>query len=55
MADFRIEVAGLSLKPAANSIIGRSVIIHADPDDLATQPSGNSGKRIGCGLISKDP
>ena len=55
VADFRIEVAGLSLKPAANSIIGRSVIIHADPDDLATQPSGNSGKRIGCGLISKDP
>jgi superoxide dismutase, Cu-Zn family len=34
-----------------NSIIGRSVIIHADPDDLKTQPSGNAGARVGCGVI----
>ena len=34
-----------------HSIIGRSLIIHADPDDLTTQPTGNSGKRIGCGVI----
>ena len=34
-----------------NSIIGRSVIVHADPDDLKTQPSGNAGARIGCGVI----
>jgi Cu-Zn family superoxide dismutase len=35
----------------ANSIIGRSVIIHADPDDLKSQPSGNAGARVGCGVI----
>jgi Cu-Zn family superoxide dismutase len=34
-----------------NSIIGRSVIIHADPDDLKSQPSGNAGARVGCGVI----
>ena len=34
-------------------IIGRSVIIHENPDDYRTQPSGNSGKRIGCGVICK--
>lgn len=34
-----------------NSIIGRGLIIHADPDDLTSQPTGNSGKRIGCGVI----
>jgi Cu-Zn family superoxide dismutase len=34
-----------------NSIIGRSVIIHADPDDLTSQPSGNAGARVGCGVI----
>jgi Cu-Zn family superoxide dismutase len=34
-----------------NSIIGRSVIIHAKADDLKTQPSGDAGDRIGCGTI----
>lgn len=34
-----------------HSILGRSVIVHADPDDLHTQPTGNSGNRIGCGVI----
>ena len=32
-------------------IIGRSVVIHAMPDDFMTQPSGNSGMKIGCGII----
>ena len=34
-----------------HSIIGRSVIIHADPDDFISQPSGNAGARIGRGTI----
>jgi superoxide dismutase, Cu-Zn family len=34
-----------------NSIIGRSVIIHKDEDDLKTQPAGNSGARVACGVI----
>jgi Cu-Zn family superoxide dismutase len=34
-----------------NSIVGRSVIVHADPDDLKSQPSGNAGARVGCGVI----
>lgn len=32
-------------------ILGRSVIIHRMPDDFMTQPSGNSGEKIGCGVI----
>lgn len=32
-------------------IIGRSVIIHALTDDFASQPSGNSGMKIACGVI----
>jgi Cu-Zn family superoxide dismutase len=34
-----------------NSIIGRSIMIHADEDDFTTQPTGASGARIGCGVI----
>lgn len=34
-------------------IIGKSVIIHSAPDDFATQPSGNSGIKIGCGVIRR--
>jgi Cu-Zn family superoxide dismutase len=32
-------------------IIGKSVIIHENPDDYRTQPAGNSGKRLACGVI----
>lgn len=32
-------------------VVGRSVMIHQNPDDYRTQPAGNSGKRIGCGVI----
>ena len=43
---------GLSLdKGAANSIWGKSFIIHAGPDDYATDPAGNSGDRIAGGNI----
>ena len=32
-------------------IIGRSVIIHSAPDDFRSQPAGNSGEKIACGVI----
>ena len=34
-------------------IIGKAIIIHDKPDDFTTQPSGNSGKKIACGIIQK--
>lgn len=33
-------------------VIGRSVILHDAPDDFHSQPAGNSGSRIACGIIS---
>lgn len=37
-----------------NSIIGRSVVVHEKEDDLKTDPAGNSGARIGCGVIAAE-
>ena len=37
---------------AANSVVGRAVVVHRDPDDYKTQPAGNSGPRIACGVIA---
>ncbi len=34
-----------------SQIIGKTVIIHSDPDDFMTQPSGNAGQKIACGVI----
>ena len=34
-----------------NSVIGRSIIIHTGEDDFVTQPTGDAGGRIGCGVI----
>ena len=37
---------------SAEEIIGKAIIIHSSPDDFTTQPSGNSGTKIACGVIS---
>jgi len=54
-AQASIEVTGITLGTDPNSIIGRAVIVHGGPDDLKSQPAGNSGPRVACGLISKNP
>ena len=41
----------ISLTDDVKSAIGRSVVVHAKPDDLKTQPSGDAGGRIACGVI----
>lgn len=35
----------------AREIVGRTVIVHARPDDFTTQPAGNAGKKMACGVI----
>ena len=38
---------------SVDEIIGRTVVIHSDPDDFHTQPAGNAGEKIACGVIRK--
>lgn len=48
--DFTVDF--ISVTEGPSSVVGRSIVLHASPDDLKTQPSGNSGARIACGVIT---
>jgi Cu-Zn family superoxide dismutase len=50
-AKLDVTLDGVSIGQGAGDIVGRGLIIHADPDDFRTQPTGNSGARIACGVI----
>ena len=57
-ADVKIKDAEVNLNPAGdpNSLLsngGTAIVVHAKPDDYKTDPSGNSGDRIACGVISR--
>ena len=47
--DVELDIITVTAGPA--SIVGRGLIVHADPDDYKTQPTGNAGARIACGVI----
>lgn len=47
------EDTELTITDGPNSVIARSVVIHLNPDDYKSQPAGNAGPRIACGVIAK--
>lgn len=49
-AHVELQLKGIKFE-GADSLIGKSVIVHDKEDDLKTDPSGNSGDRIACGVI----
>ena len=52
-ARFSFESSTISVGSGAANVMERGLIVHRDPDDYKTQPTGNSGPRLACGVISK--
>ena len=51
-AKYSFETDALAVGGGAANVVGRSVVVHRDPDDYKTQPAGNSGPRLACGVIA---
>ncbi len=51
IAKFTVVLNGITINQGPTSIKGRAVIVHANEDDYNSQPVGNAGARIACGLI----
>jgi Cu-Zn family superoxide dismutase len=49
-----VELDIITVTPGPASIVGRGLIVHADPDDYKTQPTGNAGARIACAVIQRN-
>lgn len=55
VADVDVLVHDISLNPASDqNVVGRALIVHEQPDDYKSQPSGDAGPRIACGVITSD-
>jgi Cu-Zn family superoxide dismutase len=54
-AKIRMDDADVTLKDGPHSLLsnGSAIVVHAKADDYKTDPSGNSGDRVACGVIAK--
>ncbi|MBM0107736.1 superoxide dismutase family protein [Steroidobacter sp. S1-65] len=53
VAEVSVDNADVSLQTGQpNDILGKALVLHAKPDDYKTQPSGDSGDRIACGVVA---
>ncbi len=52
VATFNFESRTIRVGSTANDIVGKGLIVHRDPDDYKTQPTGNAGPRLACAVIA---
>lgn len=54
VAKFQYETGALSVGSGTHDVLGHGLIVHRDADDLKTQPTGNSGPRVACAVITRN-
>ena len=52
-ASVSFTLKGVSLGTGSHDLVGKGLIVHRDPDDYKTQPTGNAGPRLACAVIQK--
>ena len=52
VATFSFESRTIRVGSTAEDIVGKGLIVHRDPDDYKTQPTGNAGPRLACAVIA---
>ncbi|MBI5276656.1 MAG: superoxide dismutase family protein [Burkholderiales bacterium] len=50
---FSFESGSISVGSGTADIVGKGLIVHRDPDDFRTQPTGNAGPRLACAVIRR--
>lgn len=53
-AKFSFESKTITVGNGTTDIVGKGLIVHRDPDDYKTQPTGNAGPRLACAVIKLD-
>ena len=53
VARFDFTSTSIRLGNGPNSVVGKGLIVHRDPDDYTTQPTGNAGPRLACAVITR--
>ena len=49
-----ITMKGVTLDDGATTLVGKALIVHEKADDFKTQPTGNAGSRVACGVIERE-
>lgn len=52
-ARFSFESSSITVGSGVTNVVGRGLIMHRDPDDFRTQPTGNAGPRLACAVIAR--